>query len=191
MSKIDLHQYILDEIQDRLNHIYQEFNKQIDIKTIMKEKVKKYITDKYSINNSEYISSFFKELYKPFISLLSFSSDQSKQLTKINEIILDVKLNDCFDEWVAAEMKKLDGVDKFTIVKDLSKFFSIVNEYRKIIGHENINEYHTLMLARQYDKNIIEKLLEMYPIKQYPNVDFKYSKEFYVEFVKPIINQLD
>lgn len=47
------------------------------------------------------------------------------------------------------------------------------------------------MLAKQYDKNIIEKLLKMYPIKQYPNVDFKYSKEFYVEFVKPIINQLD
>ena len=185
LSKIDLHQYILDEIQDRLNHIYQELDKQIDIKTIMKEKVKKYIADKYSINNSEYISGIFKELYKPFISLLS------KQLTKINEKILDVKLNDCFDEWVEAEMKKLDGVDKFTIVKDLSKFFSIVNEYRKIIGYENINEYHTLMLARQYDKNIIEKLLEMYPIKQYPNVDFKYSKEFYVEFVKPIINQLD
>ena len=185
LSQIDLHQYILDEIQDRLNYIYQELDKQIDIKMIMKEKVKKYIIDKYSINNSEYISGIFKELYKPFISLLS------KQFTKINETILDVKLNDCFDEWVEAEMKKLDGVDKFTIVKDLSKFFSIVNEYRKIIGHENINEYHTLMLARQYDKNIIEKLLEMYPIKQYQNVDFKYSKEFYVEFVKPIINQLD
>lgn len=185
LSKIDLHQYIFDEIQDRLNYIYQELDKQIDIKMIMKEEVKKYITNKYSINNSEYISGIFKELYKPFISLLS------KQLTKINEKILDVKLNDCFDEWVDAEMKKFDGVDKFTIVKDLSKFFSIVNEYRKIIGHEHINEYKMLMLAKQYDRNIIEKLLEIYPIKQYPNVDFKYSKEFYVEFVKPIINQLD
>ena len=127
----------------------------------------------------------FHELYKPFISLIS------GQLDKINQTIFDVKLNDYLDELVDGHINELNSVDKFSMINTLSKFFGIVNEYRKITGEINIKEYDMLKLVSQNDNAIMKKLLEIYPITKHPNVDFKYSKAFYLEFVKPIIHQLE
>ena len=185
LSKIDLHQYLLDEVQVRLNHIYQELNKQIDLKLMMKQEMKAYMINKYYLNNIRHINGAFHELYKPFISLIA------NQLDKINQTIFDVKLNDYLDELVDGHINELNSVDKFSMVNVLSKFFGIVNEYRKITGEINIKEYDMLKLVSQNDNAIMKKLLEIYPITKHPNVDFKYSKAFYLEFVKPIIHQLE
>ena len=185
LSTMDLHQYLLDEIQVRLNHIYQELDKQIDLKLMMKQEMKAYMINKYYLNNIRHINGAFHELYKPFISLIS------SQLEKINQTIFDVKLNDYLDELVKENISGLNSVDKFSMVNALSKFVSIINEYRNITGETNIKEYDMLKLVSKNDNKIMKKLLEIYPIKQHPNVDFKYSKEFYLEFIKPIIHQLE
>lgn len=185
LSTMDLHQHLLDEIQVRLNHIYQELDKQIDLKLMMKQEMKAYMINKYYLNDIRHINGAFHELYKPFISLIS------GQLEKINQTIFDVKLNDYLDTLVEEHIGELNSVDKFSMINALSRFFEIVNEYRKITGEINIKEYDMLKLVSKNDNAIMKKLLEIYPIKQHPNVDFKYSKDFYLEFIKPIIHQLE
>ena len=95
------------------------------------------------------------------------------------------------DTLVEEHIGELNSVDKFSMINALSRFFEIVNEYRKITGEINIKEYDMLKLVSKNDNAIMKKLLEIYPIKQHPNVDFKYSKDFYLEFIKPIIHQLE
>ena len=185
LSTMDLHQHLLDEIQVRLNHIYQELDKQIDLKLMMKQEMKAYMINKYYLNNMRDITGAFHELYKPFISLIS------GQLEKINQTIFDVKLNGYLDVLVEEHIGELNSVDKFSMINALSRFFDIVNKYRKITGEINIKEYDMLKLVSKNDNAIMKKLLEIYPIKKHPNVDFKYSKDFYLEFIKPIIHQLE
>ena len=186
LSTMDLHQYLLDEIQIRLNHIYQELDKQIDLRLIMKKEMKAYMTYQYRLNNIKHMDGVFHELYKPFSSLIS-----SKKLDEINQTIFDVKLNDYLDELIEEDISELNSVDKFSMINSLSKLFSIINEYRNITGEINIKEYDMIKLVSKNDNKIMKKLLKIYPIKKYPNVDFKYSKEFYLEFIKPIIHQLE
>ena len=185
LSTMDLHQYLLDEIQVRLNDIYQELDKQIDLRLMMKEEMKAYMIKSYCLNNIRSINGSFGELYKPFLSLIS------NQLNKINDCIFDVKLHDYLYELIDENMSEVNSVDKFSMITALYQFVSMVNEYRTIIGESDIKEYNMMKFISQNDNKIMKKLLEIYPIKKYPNVDFKYSKEFYLEFIKPIIHQLE
>lgn len=185
LEKIDLLNYLHNQINERLDCI-KESILDMDLNQYIKNNIKDYLLSAllYDNDQSNPIISKLEQLYHPFIRLIH--PYESKSIANM----VDNKLNGLIDKLIQSYFKDNDVLDNYTICEELKHFFNFLNGFNLFFDNPLIQFYKFDNFIKESNKKIARKISEIYPVEKHKDVHFKYSKQFYQDYVEDIIKQM-
>ena len=176
LDNIDIFQYINDEINKRLDDVYKQLNKQINFKDFFFTSVAKRIFFTYHCD--------VRRIFSPFEQLM----------TKDEKILKDILLNKMAD--VSEEVVNQYFNDEQPIMKymmfsyELGRFVDYLKYHFKHMGlSKKIKTFDDFF--EKHGVDIINKIQFRFPHDKINKAGFKYSKELYLDYVKPLLTSFD
>ena len=176
LDNIDIFQYINDEINERLDDVYKQLNKQINFKDFFFTSVAKRIFFTYHCD--------VRRIFSPFEQLM----------TKDEKILKDILLNKMAD--VSEEVVNQYFNDEQPIMKymmfsyELGGFVDYLKYHFKHMGlSKKIKTFDDFF--EKHGVDIINKIQFRFPHDKINKAGFKYSKELYLDYVKPLLTSFD
>ena len=176
LDKIDIFQYINDEINARLDDVYKQLEKQIDFKDFFFTSVAKRMFSNYYFD--------LRNIFSPFDQLM----------TKDEKILKDILLNkmaDVSEEVLHQYFNDEQPIMKYMIFSDeLKEFVNYLKYHFKYMGlNKKIKTFNDFF--EKHGMDIINKIKFRFSHDKINKVGFKYSKELYLDYVKPILTSFD
>ena len=176
LDNIDIFQYIKDEINERLDDIYKQLEKQIGFKDFFFTSVAKRILVHHNLE--------IKKIFSPFYQLM----------TKDENILKDILLNKMSDVSEEALNQYFDDehqIMKYMIFSDeLGGFVDCLKYHFKHMGlSKKIKTFNDFFVKYGFD--IIKQIQYKFPRDKTNMAGFKYSKELYLDYVKPILESFE
>lgn len=176
LDKIDIFQYINDEINARLDDVYKQLEKQIDFRDFFFTSVAKRMFSNYYFD--------LRNIFSPFDQLMTKDEKILKdillnKMADVSEEVLHQYFND--EQLIMKYMVFNDELDGF--VDYLKYHFKHMGLSKKIKTFNDFFEKHGL--------NIMNKIIFRFPRDKTNKAGFKYSKELYLDYVKPILTSFD
>ena len=176
LDNIDIFQYIKDEINERLDDIYKQLEKQIGFKDFFFTSVTKRILIHHNLE--------IKKIFSPFYQLM----------TKDENILKDILLNKMSDVSEEALNQYFDDehqIMKYMIFSDeLGGFVDCLKYHFKHMGlSKKIKTFNDFFVKYGFD--IIKQIQYKFPRDKTNMAGFKYSKELYLDYVKPILESFE
>ena len=176
LDKIDIFQYINDEINARLDDVYKQLEKQIDFKDFFFTSVAKRMFSNYYFD--------LRNIFSPFDQLITRDEKILKdillnKMADVSEEVLNQYFND--EQPIMKYMMFSDELDGF--VDYLKYHFKHMGLSKQIKTFNDFFEKHGL--------NIMNKIIFRFPHDKTNKAGFKYSKELYLDYVKPILTSFD
>ena len=185
LEKVDLLDYLHNEINERLDCI-KESILNMDLNQYIKNNIKGYMLSAllYGTDKSNPIISKLEQLYHPFIRLIH--PYESKSISNM----VDNKLNGLIDKLIQSYFKDKDVLENYTICEELRHFFNFLNGFNLFFDNPLIKFYKFDDFMKESNSKIARKISEIYPVEKHKDVHFKYSKQFYQDYVEDIIKQM-
>ena len=185
LEKVDLLDYLHNQINERLDCIKDSILT-MDLNQYIKNNIKNYMLSAllHGTDRTNPIISKLEQLYYPFIRLIH--PYESKSISNM----VDNKLTELIDKLIQSYFKDNDVLDNYTICDELKHFFNVLNEYHVFFGNSDINLYSFDDFMKLSNDKIARKISEIYPVNKYKGVHFKYSKQFYQDYVEDIIKHM-
>lgn len=176
LDNVDIFQYINDEINARLDDVYQQLEKQIDFKDFFFTSVAKRMLSTYH--------STVRRIFSPFDQLM----------TKDEKILKDILLNkmaDVSEEVLHQYFNDEQPIMKYMIFSDeLKGFVDYLKYHFKHMGlSKKIKTFNDFF--DKHDFHIINQIQYRFPHDKTNTDGFKYSKELYLDYVKPLLANFD
>ena len=176
LDNIDIFQYIKDEINERLDDVYKQLEKQIGFKDFFFTSVAKKILAHHNLE--------IKKIFSPFYQLM----------TKDENILKDILLNKMSDVSEEALNQYFDDehqIMKYMIFSDeLGGFVDCLKYHFKHMGlSKKIKTFNDFFV--EYGFDIIKQIQYKFPHNKTNMAGFKYSKELYLDYVKPILESFE
>ena len=176
LDNIDIFQYINDEINVRLDDVYKQLEKQINFKDFFFTSVAKKMFSTYHFE--------VRRIFSPFDQLM----------TKDENILKDILLNKMSDVSEEALNQYFDDehqIMKYMIFSDeLGGFVDCLKYHFKHIGlSKKIKTFNDFFEKHGID--IIKQIQYKFPHNKTNMAGFKYSKELYLDYVKPLLVSFD
>ena len=176
LDKIDIFQYINDEINARLDDVYKQLEKQINFKDFFFTSVAKRMFSNYYFD--------LRNIFNPFDQLITRDEKILKdillnKMADVSEEVLNQYFND--EQPIMKYMMFSDELDGF--VDYLKYHFKHMGLSKQIKTFNDFFEKHGL--------NIMNKIIFRFPHDKTNKAGFKYSKELYLDYVKPILTSFD
>jgi len=176
LDNVDIFQYINDEINDRLGDVCKQLEKQIAFKDFFFTSVAKRMFSTYHFE--------VRIIFSPFDQLM----------TKDEKILKDILLNKMAD--VSEEVLNQYFNDEQPIMKymmfgdELGGFIDYLKYHFKHMGlSKKIKTFNDFF--EKYGVDIINKIQFRFPRDKINKAGFKYSKELYLDYVKPLLASFD
>ena len=176
LDSVDIFQYINDEINIRLDDVYKQLEKQINFKDFFFTSVAKRMFSNYYFD--------LRNIFSPFDQLI----------TKDEKILKDILLNKMAD--VSEEVLNQYFNDEQPIMKymmfgdELGGFIDYLKYHFKHMGlSKKIKTFNDFF--EKYGMDIINKIQFRFPCDKINKAGFKYSKELYLDYVKPLLASFD
>ena len=174
MHELDLLQYILNSINERLVQLYQQLDD--DFHYYMRDGFKDILNSKkWQVCN---------EIFSPFTSI------SEAYYSVIIDNILHNKINKYMDNLIDEYFKKVNTINKrYILIKSLSIFEDLIYHHQKL-NLPFVNWYNGEP-DFFYEKAgcVYDQIESVYERKDIDKQGLKYSKEFYQEHIKPILEQ--
>ena len=185
LEKIDLLNYLHNQINERLDCI-KESILDMDLNQYIKNNIKDYLLSAllYDNDQSNPIISKLEQLYHPFIRLIH--PYESKSISNM----VDNKLNGLIDKLIQSYFKDKDVLENYTICEELKHFFNFLNGFNLFFDNPLIKFYKFDDFMKESNSKIARKISEIYPVEKHKDVHFKYSKQFYQDYVEDIVGKL-
>ena len=185
LEKIDLLNYLHNQINERLDCI-KESILDMDLNQYIKNNIKDYLLSAllYDTDQSNPIISKLEQLYHPFIRLIH--PYESKSISNM----VDNKLNGLIDKLIQSYFKDKDVLENYTICEELKHFFNFLNGFNLFFDNPLIKFYKFDDFMKESNSKIARKISEIYPVEKHKDVHFKYSKQFYQDYVEDIVGKL-
>ena len=176
LDKIDIFQYINDEINARLDDVYKQLEKQIDFKDFFFTSVAKRMFSNYYFD--------LRNIFSPFDQLI----------TKDEKILKDILLNkmaDVSEEVLNQYFNDEQPIMKYMMFSDeLDGFVDYLKYHFKHMGlSKQIKTFNDFF--EKHGLNIMNKIIFRFPHDKTNKAGFKYSKELYSDYIKPILTSFD
>ena len=176
LDNIDIFQYINDEINERLDDVYKQLEKKIGFKDFFFTSVAKIILTHHNWE--------IKKTFSPFYQLM----------TKDENILKDILLNKMSDVSEEALNQYFDDehqIMKYMIFSDeLGGFVDCLKYHFKHMGlSKKIKTFNDFFVKYGFD--IIKQIQYKFPRDKTNMAGFKYSKELYLNYVKPILESFE
>lgn len=176
LDKIDIFQYINDEINVRLDDVDKQLEKQINFKDFFFTSVAKRMFSNYYFD--------LRNIFNPFDQLITRDEKILKdillnQMADVSEEVLNQYFND--EQPIMKYMMFSDELDGF--VDYLKYHFKHMGLSKQIKTFNDFFEKHGL--------NIMNKIIFRFPRDKTNKAGFKYSKELYLDYVKPLLVSFD
>ena len=176
LDNIDIFQYINDEINVRLDDVYKQLEKQINFKDFFFTSVAKKMFSTYHFE--------VRRIFSPFDQLM----------TKDENILKDILLNKMSDVSEEALNQYFDDehqIMKYMIFSDeLGGFVDCLKYHFKHMGlSKKIKTFNDFFV--EYGFDIIKQIQYKFPRDKTNMAGFKYSKELYLDYVKPILESFE
>lgn len=185
LEKVDLLDYLYNQINERLDYIKESiFN--MDLNQYIKNNIKGYMLSALldGTDKSNPIISKLEQLYHPFIRLIH--PYESKSISNM----VDNKLNGLIDKLIQSYFKNNDVLENYTICEELKHFFNFLNGFNLFFDNPLIKFYRFNDFIKESNSKIARKISEIYPVEKHKDVHFKYSKQFYQDYVEDIVGKL-
>lgn len=185
LEKVDLLDYLYNQINERLDYIKESiFN--MDLNQYIKNNIKGYMLSALldGTDKSNSIISKLEQLYHPFIRLIH--PYESKSISNM----VDNKLNGLIDKLIQSYFKNNDVLENYTICEELKHFFNFLNGFNLFFDNPLIKFYRFNDFIKESNSKIARKISEIYPVEKHKDVHFKYSKQFYQDYVEDIVGKL-
>ena len=185
LEKVDFFDYLHNEINERLDHI-KESILNMDLNQYIKNNIKDYMLSAllYGTDKSNPIISKLEQLYHPFIRLIH--PYESKSISNM----VDNKLNGLIDKLIQSYFKDNNVLDNYTICEELKHFFNLLNQFNLFFDNPLIKFYRFDDFMKESNSKIARKISEIYPVEKHKDVHFKYSKQFYHDYVEDILKHM-
>lgn len=185
LEKVDLLDYLHNEINERLDCI-KESILNMDLNQYIKNNIKGYMLSALldGTDKSNPIISKLEQLYHPFIRLIH--PYESKSISNM----VDNKLNGLIDKLIQSYFKNNDVLENYTICEELKHFFNFLNGFNLFFDNPLIKFYRFNDFIKESNSKIARKISEIYPVEKHKDVHFKYSKQFYQDYVEDIVGKL-
>ena len=176
LGSVDIFQYIIDEINVRLDDVYKQLEKQINFKDFFFTSVAKRIFSTYYFE--------VRIIFSPFDQLM----------TKDEKILKDILLNkmaDVSEEVLHQYFNDDQPIMKYMIFSDeLKGFVDYLKYHFKYMGFsKKIKTFNDFF--EKHGMDIINKIKFRFSHDKINKAGFKYSKELYLDYVKPILTSFD
>ena len=185
LEKVDLLDYLHNQINERLDCI-KESILNMDLNQYIKNNIKDYMLSAllHGTDRTNPIISKLEQLYYPFIRLIH--PYESKSISNM----VDNKLTGLIDKLIQSYFKDNDVLDNYTICEELKHFFNVLNHFNLFFDDSLIKFYRFDDFMKKSNSKIARKISEIYPVEKHKDVHFKYSKQFYQDYVADIIKQM-
>lgn len=185
LEKVDLLDYLHNQINERLDCI-KESILNMDLNQYIKNNIKDYMLSAllHGTDRTNPIISKLEQLYYPFIRLIH------PYESKIISNMVDNNLSELIDKLIQSYFKDKDVLDNYTICEELKHFFNVLNNFNLFFDDSLIKFYRFDDFMKKYNGKIARKISEIYPVEKHKDVHFKYSKQFYQDYVADIIKQM-
>ena len=174
LHELDLLQYILNSINERLVQLYQKLDD--DFHYYMRDGFKDILNSKkWQVCN---------EIFAPFTGV------SEAHYSMIIDNILHNKINKYMDNLIDEYFKKVNTINKrYILIKSLSIFEDLIYHHQKL-NLPFVNWYNGEP-DFFYEKAgcVYDQIESVYERKDIDKQGLKYSKEFYQEHIKPILEQ--
>ena len=173
LHELDLLQYILNSINERLVQLYQQLDD--DFHFYMRDGFKDILNNKWQVCHN---------LFSPFTSI------SEAYYSVIIDNILHNKINKYMDNLIDEYFKKVNTINKrYILIKSLSIFEDLIYHHQKL-NLPFVNWYNGEP-DFFYEKAgcIYDQIKSLYEKKDIDKQGLKYSKDFYQEYIKPILEQ--
>ena len=173
LHELDLLQYILNSINERLVQLYQQLDD--DFHFYMRDGFKDILNNKWQVCHN---------LFSPFTSI------SEAYYSVIIDDILHKKINKQIDNLIDKYFKKVNTINKrHILIKSLSIFEDLIYHHQKL-NLPFVNRYN-------YEPDffyenagcVYDQIESVYERKDVDKQGLKYSKDFYQEHIKPILEQ--
>ena len=173
LHEVDLLQYILNSINKRLVQLYQQLDD--DFHFYMRDGFKDILNNKWQVCHN---------LFSPFTSI------SEAYYSVIIDDILHKKINKQIDNLINKYFKKVNTINKrHILIKSLSIFEDLIYHHQKL----------NLPFVDWYNGDpdffyenagcVYDQIESVYERKDVDKQGLKYSKDFYQEHIKPILEQ--
>lgn len=173
LHELDFLQYILNSINERLVQLYQKLDD--DFYFYMRDGFKDILNNKWQVCYN---------LFSPFTSI------SEAYYSVIIDDILHKKINKQIDNLIDKYFKKVNTINKrHILIKSLSIFEDLIYHHQKL-NLPFVNRYN-------YEPDffyenagcVYDQIESVYERKDVDKQGLKYSKDFYQEHIKPILEQ--